>query len=261
VDYSNFSGKVALVTGASGGIGLHIAEKLAAGGATVVISSRSEENGQRALERLKAISKKTSFVIGDFNNYESTTEVVKQVAALNGGIDVLISAGAQGNVHLKPFAEMSGSDLVSAFESRLFPRIFPVHAALPFLRERGGSVVMLTTDAGRYPTPGESIVGAVGAGIILMTKALAKEFSRWSIRVNSVALTLTSDTPSWERIFGAGDTFDAKLFEKILTRFPSGRPPTAEEVSRVAVFLASEEALQVTGQTISVNGGLSFGGW
>ena len=90
---------------------------------------------------------------------------------------------------------------------------------------------------------------------------MAKEFARWNIRVNSVALTLTSDTPSWERIFGAGDTFDAKLFGKIAERFPSGRPPSAEEVARVAAFLASEETSQVTGQTISVNGGLSFGGW
>ncbi|MES2363276.1 MAG: SDR family oxidoreductase [Pseudomonadota bacterium] len=261
MDYSDFSGKVALVTGSSGGIGLHIAEKLAAGGATVVINSRSQEKGQQALERLQIISKKTSFVIGDCNNYEATTEVVKEAAALNGGIDILVSAGAQGSVAPKPFADMTGVDLVSAFESRLFPRIFPVHAALPFLRERGGNVVMVTTDAGRYPTPGESIVGAVGAGIILMTKALAKEFSRWSIRVNSVSLTLTSDTPSWERIFGSGDTFDAKLFGKIATRFPSGRPPTAEEVARVAVFLASDESFQVTGQTLSVNGGLSFGGW
>lgn len=174
---------------------------------------------------------------------------------------MLVSAGAQGRVPPMPFDNMTGAQLVEAFESRLFPKIFPVHASLPFLRKRGGAVVMIGTDAARHATPGESIIGAAGASIILMTKVMAREFSRWKIRVNSVSLTLTSDTPSWERIFGAGDTFDSRLFGKIAQRFPTGRPPTAEEVARVAAFLVSDETSQVTGQTISVNGGLSFGGW
>jgi 2-hydroxycyclohexanecarboxyl-CoA dehydrogenase len=261
LQYTDFENKVALITGASGGIGLNVAEKLAANGATVIINSRSPEKGQVALERLRAISQKVEFVAGDCNDHAATVKVAEYAARINGGIDVLVSAGAQGSVPPMPFAEMSGADLVSAFESRLFARIFPVHAALPYLRVRGGTVVMVGTDAGRHPTPGESIVGAVGASVILMTKALAKEFARWNIRVNSVSLTLTSETPSWDRIFGAGDTFDARLFGKIAQRFPWGRPPTAEEVARVAVFLASSETAQVTGQTISVNGGLSFGGW
>jgi 3-oxoacyl-[acyl-carrier protein] reductase len=100
----------------------------------------------------------------------------------------------------------------------------------------------------------------VGASVILMTKALAKEFARDRIRVNSVAMTLTSDTPSWDRIF-ADPSFQNRLFSKALTRFPQGRPPSADEVARVAAFLAGDDAAQVTGQTISVNGGLSFGGW
>jgi len=135
-----------------------------------------------------------------------------------------------------------------------------VHAAWPVLRENGGSVVLLTTDAGRYATPGESVLGAVGASIILMTKALAKEFSRDKIRVNSIALALTSDTPTWERAF-AEEGFWRNLGTKVVERFPFGRPPAADEVAAVAVFLASDAAAQVTGQTISVNGGLSFGGW
>ncbi len=259
--YADFEDKVALITGASGGVGLNIAEKLAANGATVIINSRSPEKGQKALERLRSISQKVDFVAGDCNDHAAAVRVAEHAARINGGIDVLVSAGAQGSVRPMPFAKMSGADLVSAFESRLFARIFPVHAALPYLRVRGGAVVMLGTDAGRHPTPGESIVGAVGASVIMMTKTLAKEFARWNIRVNSVSLTLTSETPSWDRIFGAGDTFDAKLFTKLAQRFPWGRAPTSEEVARVAVLLASSETAQVTGQTISVNGGLSFGGW
>jgi 2-hydroxycyclohexanecarboxyl-CoA dehydrogenase len=260
VQYENLNNKVALITGASGGLGLHVAKKLAASGATVVINGRSLENANTAAAELRKTSSAVSVAIGDCGDYEQAISVAAKAAEISGGIDILVSAGAQGSVPPTPFAEMTGQDLVSAFQSRFFPRVFPVHAALPFMRERGGSVVMVGTDAGRYPTPGESIVGAVGAGVILLTKALAKEFSRWNIRVNSVALTLTSGTPSWDRIF-SDEQFQNRLFSKLADRFPSGRPPTAEEVARVAVFLASDEAAQVTGQTISVNGGLSFGGW
>jgi 2-hydroxycyclohexanecarboxyl-CoA dehydrogenase len=257
----DLDGKVALVTGSSGGLGFRVAEKLAAAGATVVINSRSADNGARALAALHAFSPHVHLAVGDCGDADAAAHVARCAADLHGRIDILVSAGAQGRVAPKPFADMTAAEIVEAYQSRFLPRIFPVHAALPYMREGGGSIVMVGTDAARHPTPGESIVGAVGAGVILMTKALAREFSTWRIRVNAVSLTLTSDTPSWDRIFGAGEDFQAHLFTKLASRFPWGRPPTAEEVARVAVFLASDEAAQVTGQTVSVNGGLSFGGW
>jgi 3-oxoacyl-[acyl-carrier protein] reductase len=155
---------------------------------------------------------------------------------------------------------MTPQQIESEFRMRMMPRIFPVHAALPAWREKGGSVVLLTTDAGRVATPGESVLGAVGASIMMMTKTLAKELGRLKIRVNSVALGPTSGAPTWDRIF-SGESFQRDLVAKIVERFPFGRPPSAEEAAAVAVFLASDAAAQVTGQTISVNGGLSFGGW
>lgn len=260
--YPSLAGKVALVTGSSGGLGYRVAEKLARAGATVIINSRSEPSGQTALQKLQALGDQVYLAVGDCGDYDAASAVAKAAAAYgNGAIDILVSAGAAGRVAPKPFADFTADEIITAYQSRFLPRIYPVHAALPYLRTHGGAVVMVGTDAGRHPTPGESIVGAVGAGVILMTKALAKEFSRWNIRVNSVSMTLTSDTPSWDRIFAGDQNFQSKLFDKLASKFPSGRPPTAEEVARVATFLASEEAAQVTGQTISVNGGLSFGGW
>lgn len=253
--------RVALVTGSSGGLGLHAAGKLAARGATVVINGRSQQKGEAALATLRAISPRVHFVAGDCEEPGPAAEAASFAARFAGRIDILVSAGAEGRVSPRPFAELTAAEIVEAYQSRFFPRIFPVQAALPHMRARGGAVVMLCTDAARHPTPGESIVGAVGAGIILMTKTLAKELARDRIRVNAVALTLTSDTPSWERIFGDDRSFQSGLFTKLAGRFPSGRPPTAEEVARVIAFLASDEAAQVTGQTISANGGLSFGGW
>lgn len=253
-------GKVALVTGGTGGVGLVIARRLAESGSTVVLNGRSAENGQRALSSLSDVSDRVSLEVGDSSDYSSIAAVTSRVAQDHGAIDILVCSGGEDGVGPKPFADMSSEELVLSFSTRFLPRVFPVHAALPHMRERGGSVVMLTTDAARVPTPGESIVGAVGASIILLTKTLAKEFGRYRIRVNSVALTITSGTPSWDRVFGSA-SFQNDLFSKAITRFPQGRPPNAEEVASVAVFLAGDGAAQVTGQTISVNGGLSFGGW
>jgi 2-hydroxycyclohexanecarboxyl-CoA dehydrogenase len=259
-DPAGFEGKAALVTGGSGGVGFRIAERLAEAGACVFINGRSAERGEQAAAKLRASGQDAQFVAGDCASYPEVSAVVETVRSRAGRLDILISAGAEGEAEPTPFAEMTPEQIERAFRSRLLPRIFPVHAALPALRENGGSVVMLTTDAARHPTPGESVMGAVGASVILMTKALAKELVRDKIRVNGVALTITSDTPSWDRIF-AQEGFQRGLFSRAVERFPLGRPPSAHEVAAVAVFLASDDAAQVTGQTISVNGGLSFGGW
>lgn len=252
--------KIAVISGGTGGVGLEVAQRLAARGAHVVVTGRSEEGGARALEVLRPISEDVSFEAVDSGDHAAFTDTVTRiVSGYDGGLDILVSAGTPHDIGPTPFAELSPDELRQAFDSRVFPRIFPVHAALPALRVRGGSVLMLTTDAARHATAGESVMGAAGAVVISMTKTLAREFARWDIRVNSVSMTITSDTPSWDRIF-ASETFQSKLFTKAVSRFPQGRPPTAGEVADVAAFLAAD-AGQVTGQTVSVNGGLSFGGW
>lgn len=254
------SGMVAVVTGGTAGVGLEIAERLAARGASVVITGRSAERAEPALDRLRKVSEDVAFEVADSCDAAQLAAMVERVTARHdGGIDILVSAGTPHELGPTPFAEMTADELRTAIDGRLYPRILPVHAALPGLRRRGGSVVMLTTDAGRHVTPGESVIGAVGAAVILMTKALARELSRDRIRVNSVAMTITSDTPSWDAIF-ATESFQSKLFAKAVERFPQGRPPSAGEVADVAAFLAAD-AVQVSGQTVSVNGGLSFGGW
>lgn len=112
-----------------------------------------------------------------------------------GPFAIFVSAGAQGSVGPIPFEKMSAADIESTISSRLLARIFPVHAAIPVLRARGGgTILMITTDAARHVTSGESMIGATGASIILLTKALARELARHKIRVNSIALTIEPRT-------------------------------------------------------------------
>lgn len=258
---TDLQGKVALITAGTAGVGLRVAEQLAAAGATVFVNGRTQAGGDAALKALRAISPNTEFLAGDVSDYASIKSVIDTIDSAHGRLDILVSAGAPGSPGPTPFADMSPEQLVQGISTRLFPRIFPVHAAISALRKsEGASVVMLTTDAARHPTPGESIVGAAGAAVMLLTKALAKEFSKHGIRVNSVAMTITSDTPSWDRIFSS-ESFQNKLFSKAISRFPTGRPPNATEVANITAFLSSPQAAQITGQTVSVNGGLSFGGW
>jgi len=256
-----FAGKNALITGGSTGIGYSIAMKLAQQGAKVCVTGRTAETGAQAAAKLAAVSPGSFFLQGNAGDAQTSASVVAQAVKQLGGLDILVSAGAQGSLGPTPFEQMTLEQVKSSFETRLFGRIFPVHSAIPFLRERGGgAILMIGTDAARHPTPGESIIGAAGASVILLTKALARELARHSIRVNALALTITSDTPSWDRIFSKA-SFENKLFSKAVSRFPSGRAPTSDEVADAGVFLVSPQASQIDGQTVSVNGGLSFGGW
>ena len=257
----DFEDKVVLVAGGTSGVGFRAAEILARRGAKIVVNGRNAERGATAVNDLQAITPDVRFEPGELTEAESFSRVVDGTLDAFGRIDVLISAGGEGKLPVQPFSEFAPAEIEEALMSRFLPRVIPVHAVLPAMRERGGgAIVLLTTDAARHVTTGESVVGAAGAGVILMTKALGKELARDRIRVNSVSMTITSDTPSWDRIF-AREGFSSKLFDKAISRFPMGRPPNATEVAEVVAFFASDASSQVTGQTLSANGGLSFGGW
>lgn len=254
-------GKAVLITGGSGGIGFAVAQHMAREGAAVAITGRSAETGEAAAATLRELSPQCFFLQGDSGDAASCAGVAAETARRLGRIDVLVSSGAQNPIGPMPFADMTPQQIESGFRVRVMGRILPVHAVHAHMRASGGgSVVMIGTDAARHPTPGESVIGAAGAAVMLMSKALAREFGRDNIRVNCVALTITSNTTSWDRMF-ANENFGSKLFAKAVARFPQGRAPTAQEVAEAVTFLASDAASQITGQTLSVNGGLSFGGW
>lgn len=257
----DMSGKRVLVSGGTSGLGFSAAKQMAQRGATISMTGRNKDKGPDAIERLKALGAADAFFFqGNAGNSDDVQRITAEAAERMGGIDVLISAGAESRGNMKPFASFTSQQIVDVFNTLMYPRILPVHAAIPYLQKsEASSIVMLASDAARHITPGEGLVGAIGAVVIILTKSLARELGRDRIRVNSIALTITSDTPGWERAFA--NEFSAKVFQKAVDRFPFGRAPSADEVARAMVFLASDEASQISGQTISVNGALSFGGW
>ncbi|TAM66241.1 MAG: SDR family oxidoreductase [Microbacteriaceae bacterium] len=257
----SWAGRSVLVTGGTSGTGFQAAKRLVALGASVVINGRSEERGNEALAALREVSERVALSLGDCANYSTSERVVKDVVAAFGGVDVVVSAGASSTSRPKLFAEMTPDEVLEGLVAKYQARLFPIHAAIPYLKGReDANIVLLTTDAGRHATTGETVVGAYAAGIIQVTKTLAKELSRDRIRVNAVSMTLTAGTRSWDTIFG-NEGFQNVLFSKAVAKFPFGGAPTASDVSEAVVFLASHGAAQITGQTISVNGGLSYGGW
>jgi 3-oxoacyl-[acyl-carrier protein] reductase len=145
--------------------------------------------------------------------------------------------------------------------THVFARLHAVRAALEFMvPAESGSIVLLTTDAGRTPTPGESFIGGAAAALIFMVRALGRELARHHVRINAVAITLTRDTPGYEWYAQADpENVLVKAFQKLERETPFGLN-SPRDVANAVRFLASDAAAQVTGMTLSVNGGVSFPG-
>ena len=255
---TDLSGQVALITGGTAGIGLEISRSFLDAGASVVINGRDRDRGSKALEKLA--SERASFEIGDCSIADEARDVVGRAANRHGRLSILVVSGGAADSSPGLFSELPDALFTEVYKSQFLNRVFPIRAALPFMKKQGGSVIIIGTDAGRFATVGEALHGSLGSAKIMLTKTLAREFARWNIRVNGLALTITAGTEAFTLAMQRED-WVTDLFNKAVQKFPRGRPPNAEEVARVALFLASEQSAQVTGQTISVNGGLSFGGW
>ncbi|MCG3751940.1 MULTISPECIES: SDR family NAD(P)-dependent oxidoreductase [unclassified Amycolatopsis] len=264
---SRLNGKVALVTGGTGGIGRGAALRLAAGGASVVVNGRDEGKAQRVLAEIAEAGGTGHFVAGDVRSTVDMRAAAAEAVARFGGLDIVVpSAGgnddeARTTAVRGPFAEVD-LDRVTAFVgAAVGAKLNVVQAAVPHLRERGGgSVVFVTSEGGRVPTPGQTAIAAFSGGLIMASKVLAKELAAERIRVNCVCVTVVRDSPSWVAAFeseGAVSDRHRRQYEKILERSPLGvaAPP---DIGDVVAFLASDESRYLTGLTVSPTGGLTI---
>jgi len=234
-------GKVAIVTGASRGIGAAIARELAARGARVIAGYRTGADEARALA-------KEIGAVAVESDVATPAGVLALVAAAGERIDVLVNNAGTNRDGL--LLRMSDEDWDSVLRTNLDGTFRMCRAVSEvMLRQRSGSIVNVTSVSGIRGNPGQANYAASKAAIAAMTRTLAKELAKRSIRVNCVAPGFI-DTDMVKRM-------DPRIVEEVIKRIPMQRLGLPEEVAKIVAFLASDDARYVTGQEWIVDGGLT----
>jgi 2-hydroxycyclohexanecarboxyl-CoA dehydrogenase len=240
------SDKIAIVTGGGRGIGRAIAEKLAGEGATVVVTDLVEQSARQTADGLPG----AVAIRVDVTDRLGVQAMADQVVQLFGRIDVLVNNAGWDKA--SPFVDSEPDDWDRAIAVNLYGVLHTCKAVLPTMAAQGaGAVVNLGSDAGRVGSSGEAVYSAAKGGVIAFTKSLAREMARHQVRVNCVCPGPT-DTALFASFAGP------KLREALTKAIPFRRLGQPADVANVVAFLASDEASFVTGQTVSVSGGLTM---
>jgi 3-oxoacyl-[acyl-carrier protein] reductase len=242
----DLTGKTALVTGASGGIGSAIAQALHAQGATVGLSGTREE----ALKAVQAELGDRAFVLPcNLSDDDSLDQLPKQADEAMGGLDILVNNAGLTRDNLAMRLKDDDWDAVLNVNLRA---AFKLSRAVlrGMMKKRWGRIIGITSVVGVTGNPGQANYAASKAGMIGMSKALAQEVASRGITVNTVAPGFIETAMT--------DALDDKQKEALIPGIPAGRLGTGDDISSACVYLASDEASYVTGQTLHVNGGMAM---
>jgi 3-oxoacyl-[acyl-carrier protein] reductase len=242
----DLTGKRALVTGASGGIGREIAKALAAAGARVALSGTRVA----ALEETRAEIGGTGdhpILPANLSDLDAVDKLVPAAEAALGGLDILINNAGMTRDNL--FMRMKNEEWDEVLAVNLTAAFHLTRAVLRgMMKQRYGRIIGISSVVGVVGNPGQGNYAATKAGLIGMSKALAQEVASRGITVNTIAPGYIGSAMT--------DELTDKQKETMLARIPAGRLGSAGEVAATAVFLASEEASYITGHTLNVNGGM-----
>ncbi|RFA13131.1 short-chain dehydrogenase [Subtercola boreus] len=243
---NNLTGKTALVTGSTSGIGRATALKLAAVGAHVIVSGRDAQRGDATVASIRDAGGKADFVAADLSKAGSVHKLAEQALGLAGGrIDILVNNA--GVFPFGPTTEVSDTDLDTVAAVNIKAPFLLVAALVPAMTANGGgAIVNVTTMVASFGMAGMALYGASKAALQLLTKSWAAEFGPGGVRVNAVSPGPTRT----EGTVGMGEGLD-----QLAATTPAGRPGNPEDVADAIVFLASEQAKHIHGVVLPVDGG------
>ena len=247
----NFKDKVALVTGGASGIGLCTVQSMAELGADVLIGDINAEAGEKAAAEIRAKGGKAEFVLLNVTDKASIAKLRDHVLSSRGRLDILCNVAGWG--HIQPFVDNDDAFIAKVMNLNLNGPIELIRAFFPsMIEKKGGKIVNVSSDAGRVGSLGESVYSAAKGGLIAFSKSLAREGARYGINVNAICPGPT-DTPLLK-------SEPEKFLEAFLKVIPMRRFGKPQEVADGIVFLASNRADYITGQVLSVNGGITMVG-
>ncbi|WP_040831442.1 SDR family NAD(P)-dependent oxidoreductase [Nocardia jiangxiensis] len=253
----DFTQSKVMVIGGTSGVGLATAVGFARSGARqLVLVGRNEQRGKQAVETVAEAnpSCEPQFLSADVNEPRRADEVVAEAARLMGGLDVLVNSTVA--VYQPTLLHDTEIDAIPTMltQQALGPMLTSRAAVRVMREQRHGAIINIASDAAKVPTPGECIIGAAMAAIVTFSRTLAVEAKRYGVRVNTITPSLIANTGSYDRAMNL--EFSKKIFEKITSQAHLGLTEP-EDLANTIMFLASSLAANITGQVVSVNGGIS----
>ena len=248
-------GKIAMVTGGGGGIGRATALALAREGAKVAVVDIAAENAEKVKKEVEELGGEATACTVDLTVRAEVEKMTESVLAQFGHLDILVNCA--GWDRLEPFVESGEETWDRILDVNFRSVLNTVKAALPHMIARdSGTIVNIASDAGRVGSMWEAVYAGAKGAVIAFSKSIAREVARNHINVNTVCPGLT-DTPLLQAVRSQSDQ-TAKLMEAITKATPLRRVAQPEEIAEAVVFFASPTTEFVTGQTLSVSGGLTM---
>jgi 3-oxoacyl-[acyl-carrier protein] reductase len=243
--------KVAVVTGASKGIGASIAKHFAAAGAKVVVNyALSREGADRVVKEITDNGGMAIAVQADVSNEADVIRLFEETNTAFGPLDILVNnAVHQGYL---PVEQISASAFHQHFNVNVLGPILTIQASLKAFGDKGGNIINISSGASKSPLPGASLYSASKAALDAITIALSKELGAKNVRINSI-LPGATDT---EGAASAGVTPGSEYEKMFVAKTPLGRRGQPADIAKAAVFLASDDAAWITGEQIGVSGGM-----